>query len=606
MAELETADIDPITFEVLANAFNAIVDDMGAMLEKVSFSTVTTIGKDYACVLATPTGEVFARGAGGLPLLTGTATARIEATLAAIGLENMRDGDVFLHNDPFTGGTHGQDVAAIMPIFVDGEAIAFAFSSSHWPDVGGAVPGSFNSDADSTHGESLLIPPTAIISAGTWNVQVEQLILRNVRIPDIIRGDLRGMIEACRIGRVELLDLVEKYGLGLVLREMTALMSHSERLMRQFIGRLPNGIYSWTDYIDRDPGSDSDEPIEVVVDVTVEDDQLIVDFTRSGRQAVGPVNASRSATVAAFSSGLKEIFHEVPWNAGLERPVQFITLPGSIVDAEYPHPVSGVAASPAEKVIACVHGCFMQIAPERSMACPTNLVNVSVHGRDTRDGRDEEFVMYIWLAGGWGGRVATRDAGTSMFPLGPGTNLQPAESLERIYPIQFDAFELETDSEGAGLHRGGFGFSCPFRVVGSAAKINVQGDRQRYPGWGYDGGLPAKGNGLVYAAGTGSEKEIAIMSAGNRVDPDVRLDFWQSGGAGWGQPLERPVDWVTEDVLNGLVSVDRARDVYGVVYESIDLALQTSRVNASATSERRAHLRSTADDSAALGTGVSG
>lgn len=585
-----SVEIDPITFEVLANAFTAVVDDMGVMLEKVSFSTVTTIGKDYACVLALPDGDVFARGAGGLPLLTGTATDRIRSTLEVAPLETMRDGDVFLHNDPFTGGTHGQDVAAIMPVFHDGEVVAFVASASHWPDVGGAVPGSFNSEADSTHGESLLIPPTKVIAEGVWLDQIEQLILRNVRIPEIVRGDLRGMVEACRTGRDELLDIFKKYGAQLVKAEMGALLDHAERLMRQQITLLPDGTYSWVDLIDRDPGSESEESLEVRVDMTVRGDQLVVDFSGSADQGIGPINATRSATTAAFASGLKEIFHEIPWNAGFERPVEFITRHGSVVDAEYPRPVSGVAASPAEKVISCVHGVFIQVVPERSMACPTNLVNVSVHGHDRREGRDEEYVMYVWLAGGWGGRPAMRDSGTSMFPLGPGTNLQPAESLERIFPIEFDAFELHADSEGPGKHRGGFGFNCPFHVVGERATVNVQGDRQRNKGWGYAGGKPASGNGLIYASGTDEEREIPIMSARNRIEPGVKLAFWQSGGAGWGNPLERPVEWVLEDVLDELVSVERARSEYGVVISEVDRVYVRAEVDEAATLELRKRL----------------
>ena len=556
--------IDPITFEVLANAFSAVVDDMGVMIEKVSFSTVTTIGKDYACVLADPTGDVFARGAGGLPLITGTAAPRIKAVLTHIDPADIDDGDVFLFSDPFMGGTHGQDVSAVMPVFDDGRLLAFVMSASHWPDTGGAVPGSFNSEATSTHGESLLITPIHIMREGRWDREVERLILRNVRIPEVIQGDLRGMIEACRTGRDQLLKLVDKYGRELIERQMVALLEHSERLLRQHVAAVPDGRYAFTDLIDRDPGSDSREPIEVGLDITIAGDRITLDFSRSGPEAIGPVNAPGSATRAAATSALKEVFHEVPWNQGFERVLEWVLPEGLVVNASYPRPVSGVAASPAEKVISLVHGCLIQAVPERCMACPTNLVNVSVHGVDARPGHGNEYVLYIWMAGGWGARPGRRDAHTSLFPLGPGTNLQPAESLERIYPVRFDAFELKPDSEGAGYHRGGFALQCPFRIVGADATVNVQGDRQRHHGWGAEGGDPPQGSNIVYAPGTADERELEIMSARNPVTADTPLDYWQAGGGGWRSPLTRPPEWVLDDVRDGLVSVARAREVYGV------------------------------------------
>ena len=585
-SDMKLSDIDPITFEVLSNAFTSIVEDMGVMVEKVSFSTVTTIGKDYACVLSDADGNVFARGRGGLPLLTGTVPHRVRALLAEIGADDLREGDVILQNDPYLGGTHCQDTSAAMPIFVEGELVAFAVVCSHWPDIGGPVPGSFNSEATSSHAEAIVIPPVHIIREGVWNRQMERFLLRNVRIPQVIQGDLRGLVEACRTGREEFLRLVDKYGLGTIQRQAAAQMEHSERLLRDQIAKIPDGTYSFTDYIDRDPGSASRDPLPVVVDMTIDGSRLVVDFTRSAPQAIGPVNATRAATEAAVATAVKEIFYEVPWNEGFQRVIEVVLAERSILNAEYPAPVSGVAASPAEKVISVMHGAFIQVVPERSMACPTNLVNVSVFGRDRRDGRDDEYVMYIWLAGGWGGRPAVRDAWTSLMPLGPGTNLQPAESLERVYPVMFDGFELRPDSEGAGLHRGGFAFSTPYHLIGAGASVNVQGDRQAVVGWGYDGGLSAPGNGIIVAPGTPQERSLDIMSANNWVDADVELDYWQGGGGGWGDPRKRPVEWVLEDVQAELVSIERAREVYGVaIIDHDDPALRT--VDTAATAELR-------------------
>lgn len=586
------AGIDPITFEVLNNAFTAVVDDMGTMVEKVSFSSVTSIGKDYACCLSTPEGDVFSRGAGGLPLITGSAPARIKGVVKTIPREDIKEGDLFLHNDPFLGGTHAQDVTTVMPIFWQGELVAYVMAASHWPDVGGPVPGSFNSEATSTHGEALLIPPVHMIREGVWQDAVERIILRNVRIPDVIKGDLRGLVEACRTGRDELLKLFTKYGEDLLVREMHTLLAHSERLVRNQIAALPDGTYSWEDQIDRDPGAATDAPLFVALDFTISGDRATLDFSRSAPEAVGPVNAPLSATHSAVGSVLKAVFHEVPYNDGFFRAVDVVVPEGSIFNAQWPRPVSGVAAAAGEKVVSLMHGCLIQVLPERCMASPTNLVNISVHGDDERPGHSGEYVMYIWLCGGWGGRPGMRDNHTHLMPLGAGTSLQPAETLERIYPVRFDAWEMKPDSEGAGLHRGGFAFSNPFHVTHGVASINCQGDRGRSSGWGYEGGqAPPQGNRLTYGPGTPEEKPIDVMSAGTAVRAGVRLDYVQGGGGGWGDPLARPVDWVVEDVRDGLVSLQRARDVYGVVITAEDEDLGTYGVDEDATGRQRDALR---------------
>lgn len=588
------AGIDPITFEVLSNAFTAVVDEMGVMLEKVSFSTVTTIGKDYTCALATPTGDVFSRGKGGVPLIGGTVTHRVKGIVAYIPPEEIDEGDVFLHNDPFIGGTHGQDVSAVMPVFWEGELIAFVHAASHWPDTGGAVPGSFNSEATSTHGESIMIPPLHIIREGVWDREIERFILRNVRIPRIIQGDLRGMVEAVRTGREQFLRLVEKYGRDLVVLEMESLMDYAERLLRNEWARLPDGTYSFTDYIDRDPGSRSMDPIPVGLDVTIAGDRATFDFSRSGPQARGPVNCAASATQSGVMTGVRNVFPHIPHNDGIYRAIDWVIPEGRVISAAYPAPVSGHAANSAEKIISCCHGCFIQAIPERAMACPTSLVNISVHGFDERPERGNEYVMYIWLAGGWGGRPGKRDNHTALMPLAAGTSLQPAETLEREYPVMFDGWGLKPDSEGAGRHRGGFGLECPFHVTHGHASINTQGDRGTVPGWGHAGGGSPLGNRLVYAPGTPEEQDVGVMRAGFPVEPNTRLDYWQGGGGGFGPPWERPPEWVLDDVRNGLVSLGRARGTYGVEVRVVDEATLVFEVDEAETERLRAGLRAAA------------
>jgi N-methylhydantoinase B len=590
---------DPIAFEVIANAFTAIVDDMGAMIEKVSVSSITIHGRDYACCLADADGDVFSRGLGGIPWINGTAQARVKAVLSHIPEDDIRDGDVFLHNDPFIGGTHGPDVSVIMPVFADGERIAFAIAASHWPDVGGSVPGSLNASARSVHSETILIPPIHIIREGELDREVERLVLRNVRMPAIIQGDLRGMVEAARTGSAGLERLLARYGLKVLRTAMSDLMAFSEALLRKEIGQLPDGVYSFTDHMDRDPGAGHDDPVKVGLDVTISGETMQLDLSRSAGQTAGPVSCTSSGAIAAVGAAIKTIFPTVPYNDGIFRAVEVILPTGTVFSAEYPHPISGGGAAASEKIISLMHGCLIQVIPERCMASSTNIVNIILNGIDHRPGRGEEYVMYLWLQGGWGGRPGRRDAHTSLMPLAAGSTVQPAETLERIYPIRFSAWELKPDSEGAGKHRGGFAFHCPFVVTHGETTLDCLGDRQRISGWGAEGGeRPPHGNMVVYAPGTGDERTIDIMSTDNLIAAETDVYYCQGGGGGWGDPLDRPAEWVLDDVRDGLVTPSRARATYGVVIVDDDKtggrtgsAGEEFRLDDAATQLRRSKLR---------------
>jgi N-methylhydantoinase B len=556
--------IDAILFEVLRSALTSVVDEMAVMLEKVAFSTVVSEGRDFSGAILTPQGDLVAQGDQDLPLIGGTIPFRVKALIATIPADEMKPGDIFVHNDPFLGGTHAQDVSLIMPVFWEGSLVAFVQVSAHWPDLGGPVPGSFNSEADSSYAEALLIPPVHIVREGEIDRDMERLILRNVRISDVISGDMRAMMEACRTGETRVHGLLRKYGRDTIDAEIDALLAYSERLIRAEISAIPDGTYSWTDYIDRDPLAESNEPLLVGLDLTIAGDTAIYDYSRTGPQAKGPVNAPISSCYAASLAVTKAIFPHIPLNQGILRAIELRVPPGTLVSAQFPAPVNGQACNAAEKIVSCVHGCYSQVVPHKTMACPSNLVNICIGGFDVRSERQRDYVMYCWLSGGWGARLSKKDNFTMMTPLASGTKLQPVEFLEREYPIIVEGYGLRPNSEGAGMHRGGFGLNFPIRLTDGDAILSVQGDREHLRPWGYDGGLSPIGTGMFYVSPEGVRENVGIMRAGFRVAAGGLLDYWQGGGGGWGHPFERPVEWVLEDVRNGLVSIERARDVYGV------------------------------------------
>ncbi len=578
--------LDPITFEVLRNALSGVVDEMAVMLEKVAFSTVVSEGRDFSGAICTPTGELVCQGDQDLPFLGGTIPFRVKAVVDTVG-DDVSEGDLFLHNDPYMGGSHAQDVSMVAPVFWEGRLFAWIQTAAHWPDLGGSMPGSYDSEATSSFEEALMIPPVHLVRKGVLQEDILRLILRNLRVPDVVRGDIRAMQEACKIGVERLEQLLEKYGSQTLDAEVEALMDFADRHLRSHFSKIPDGTYSWSDAIDEDPASDSDAELPVHLSVTIKGDKALYDFTGTSPQANGPVNIPLSGCYAAALCTTKAVFPDVPFNEGMMRAIDFVIPESSVVSASFPAPVSGGACAAAEKVVSCVHGCLIQVVPERAMACPANLINICFGGFDPRPQHEENYVMYCWLAGGWGARPGARDNFTSLVPLSSGTKIQPAEFLERAYPVLIEGYGLLQDSEGAGRHRGGFGLSFPIRVTHGESTLSGLSDRGKRLPWGYDGGLEPLGNGMVFQPGTPEEESLGVMCSGFRLQAGEGIDYWQGGGGGWGDPLDRPAEWVLEDVTNELISVERAEQVYGVVIDVGDPEALEFEVNQSRSEELR-------------------
>ncbi|MFN0156115.1 MAG: hydantoinase B/oxoprolinase family protein [Gaiella sp.] len=559
--------IDPITFEVLNNAFRSIVDEMGALLQTVAFSLVVSEGRDYSGTICTASGDLVSSGSTDLPAHLGTIPFTLKGLLEWIdapAAEWFEPGDLAIINDAYIGGTHNNDVRIVMPVWHDGEIIAFVQNSAHWTDIGGGVPGTFDPNARSSHGEGLIIPPLKLVRRGELDRDLVRMILRNVRMPELAYGDLLAQVGASRLGARRLLELVDRHGRDLVLAEMQALIAHSEKRLRTELSALPDGTWSWDAKIDRDPGADDDDPRWVCLDLSIAGDRMTLDFSRSSPQCKGAINGPRAVLGAAAVAALKAVFADVPMNQGLFNAVEFVAPPGLIVTAEYPAPISGMAGTCYPSIIDCVLGCLIQITPERSMAGMCGLCNIVFGGYDPRPGYEREFVSYVWLEGGWGGRPAKKDNHTAMTLFGSSATNQPVEMQERVFPVRYDCYRYEPDSAGAGRHRGGFGVTRQWRLTHADAVISDIGDRETRGSWGFAGGQDSLPNSFVYAPGTEEEESIGMFRTGMRVRRDRPMRYHHSGGGGYGPPEERPPAWVLDDVVDGLVSVAAAESVYRV------------------------------------------
>ena len=277
----------------------------------------------------------------------------------------------------------------------------------------------------------------------------------------------------------------------------------------------------------------------------------------------------------------------MPASEGIYNAIDVVNPEGLVTNAQFPAPISGAFATSYEVITACVFGCYLQMLPERSMACSGNMTNMVVGGFDPRDGYQRDFVMYIWKEGGYGARPGRKDNHTAISLYASGTRNEPVEVQERVYPIITHRYEFITDSPGAGRHRGGVGVARDFSLTHGDAVLSVLGSRALQPVWGWDGGLPALGSGLVYDVGGPDEEEIGVMRSGIPARKEAVIKFWEGGGGGWGEPRTRPQEWVLEDVKDEIVSLEAARDVYGVAISVVDQDACLYEVDAGETERLR-------------------
>ena len=563
-SDIRPGQIDPITFEVLRNAFMSVVDEMGLMLERVGHSLVVSEGRDFSAAICDADGRMIAEGKDDLPAHVGTLPFTVKGVIEWVGREAIHEGDIFIMNDAFIGGTHCQDVRTIMPVFRNGELIAFVQNSAHWSDAGGPVPGSFHAEAASTYGEALYITPIHLVREGELDEEVMRFILRNVRVPDTTQGDVFAQIASCRTGEARLQSLIDKYGLALIKSEMDELIHYSEALLREEFRKLPDGTYSFEDAIDFDPIGDRETPVKIKVSITIDGDRALYDLSGSDPEAQGAINSTRSMAQSALVVATKAIFPHVPASEGIYNAIDTINPEGLVTNAQFPRPISGAFATSYEVITACIFGCYLQVVPERSMACSGNMTNMVVGGFDAREGYGRDFVMYLWKEGGYGARPGKKDNHTAISLYASGTRNEPVEVQERVYPILTHCYEFITDSAGAGRHRGGMGVARDFELTHGDATLSVLGSRGVIPVWGWEGGLPALGSGLIYDAGGPDEFEVGVMRSGVHAGKSRTIRFWEGGGGGWQDPRSRPAEWVLEDVIDGFVSIEAARDHYGV------------------------------------------
>ncbi|NLT26520.1 MAG: hydantoinase B/oxoprolinase family protein [Microbacteriaceae bacterium] len=582
--------LDPVTFEVLKNAFATSVDLMSEQILRTCYSFVI-YSRDFSSALCDAEGNTVMQGSADIAVHVGTLHFQAKAVLEEFG-DDINPGDVFMINDPYRGGTHFNDVSFIRPIFSEGEVIAYAQNKGHWADIGGVVPGSFFVNAKDHFGEGVRIPPVRVFSKGEFLHDVAQLVVSNTRAPEMAMGDLHAQSEATAVCEREILRLVDRYGKQTVVDAMQETQDYVERTVLARVRELPKGTWETVDYIDNDPAT-PEGMIPIKIKLTLDDDGIHYDLNGSAPVVATFLNAGYGGTHSSLYSGTKTFFPEVPLNSGFYRAVTADIGPeGTVVNAGWPVAVTGWVSGVHEKVMNSIFELWSQIMPERAMACAFNLEYLLVGGRDAREESKPFFMWYDWMAGGWGGR-ATKDGSSATAPVfGVGLAVQPLEGQERLSPVLTTEHSIATDSGGPGKFRGGCGIWKGGTLTDAQSTVvSYCCDRARSITWGIEGGLPSIPHGVWLNRGTDDEKYLGSVFSSVPLEPGDEFSRPSAGGGGFGDPLERDPELVVEDVIDGYVSVERAAIDYGVVITVGDAELDEYSVDADATAAKRAEIR---------------
>jgi len=554
---------DAATFEVVKNSLYAAAEEMKIVLAKTAYSPLLKVAGDYSCALFDADGEMVAQGPD-LPIHLGSMPDAVKAVIQAFA--SFRDGDVFIHNDPYFGGSHLPDVNVVSPSFHRGELLGFACVRAHWPDIGSATPGSYGAVTE-VFGEGLRLPPVRLYDAGILNEGVDAIIFTNVRTPDERRGDMNAQIAANRRGSARLSELAEKYGIDTLRRIMAEVMDYSETMMRKFLADLPDGEGSFEDFCDGDgilaTGQDEDETITVRMHATLSGDTLAVDFAGSDPQVAGPMNAPLSVTASGIYTAVKMVVDPddmIPANSGCWRPVQVTAPEASVVNASFPAPVVYANHEMSHRVADMLFAALFPILPDRVMACSQGTSAIlTLGGVDHRSG--ERYVSYESVKGGFGARP-NKD-GINCVAAGI-TNMMntPIEVLEMSFPVRVEEYSVLPDSGGAGRYRGGCGARRVWRVLGNPARGAVCYERGKSPPFGLAGGQAGSAMRVVLEDPDGSRRQPLSKGAFS-VPADGLILFEVPGSGGYGPAGERDPARLADDVKNGYVSKQSARRDYG-------------------------------------------
>ncbi|MFC0531612.1 hydantoinase B/oxoprolinase family protein [Phytohabitans kaempferiae] len=545
-----TRDIDPVTVEVIRNAFDSIAAQMNNNLARSAYTPIIYEMKDCSVGLFNAEGELLGQ-APGLPIFLGALDAAIAATTAHFGgPEIYQPGDVYAVNDSYIVGSHLNDISIFSPIFYEGELVGFGATKAHWLDIGAKDPGQAM-DSTSIYQEGYRIAPTHLYRAGERQDQTIDFLMRNSRLPRSVWGDMHAQVAACHTGEIMLRRLYDRFGKATIEAASEAVFAQCERIDRATVSAIPDGTYTAESALDSwGPGGG---PVPVKVAVTVAGDTLHLDLAGSSGQTPGSMNCGFAQTVSAARLAFKFLVNpEVPVTAGTFRNMTVSAEPRSVFDAREPaacqfyYPHLGMMIDLVIKALA-------PVMPDAVIAGQAaDSMNILFAG--TVDGGDETFFCGEATAVGWGG-LSDRDGANGQINYGGGDlKNYPVEVIESRYPIRITGYGLEPDSGGAGRHRGGLGIWRSYETLAERTTVSLWFERAARPAWGLFGGAPGRPTDVVVERGDGAERILKVNAL--PLPKGSRIRIQTGGGGGYGDPAHRAPEAIAADLADGYITTD--------------------------------------------------
>jgi N-methylhydantoinase B/oxoprolinase/acetone carboxylase alpha subunit len=588
---MSASSIDSVTLTIINNCLVNTCREMGLAMMKTSYSSIFNEGLDFSCVIFDRDGEMIA-SAEFCPAQIGAILYTMQWTIAEIGAENFEPGDVVMHNDPYRGGCHMPEHTVIKAVYHQGELFGFVGNIAHVTEIGGKAVGGFAADAKEVYQEGLRLPPVKIVRKGKNVEDIWNIILANHRTPRTSWGDFHAMIGSLHVAEQRLHELLGLYGFNEILSAGKQLMDYSEARMRAEVAELPDGQYSFEDWIEND-GVVADQRYRIHCTVTICGDGICFDYHRSSPQARGPCNCTYGVTASATFNAMLNITDEtIPKNSGCYRPIELVVPPGTIVNVEHPGPSVGGNSEVHERIVDVLFGCFSQAVPERiAAATGGSSCNFLFGGIDPESG--QYYANYHIEGCGWGAKIES-DGNPVQCPINGNCRNTPVEVFETRYPWITETYRIAKSSGGPGRHRGGEGSFRIFKCLAKELTVSSFMDRHETRAWGlFGGGEGASGDLKVRKSGT--SKWRCFSDAYGTVSPNKFADIQiqsgdeikivSPGGGGYGPPEERDPDLVLEDVMERFVTGEQAREIYRVAL--IDYGHGDLRIDEEATNELR-------------------
>jgi N-methylhydantoinase B len=555
--------IDPITLEIVSNGLKSIADETYIALMKSAYSTNIKERHDHSTAIIDPSGRLIVQAENSLAIHLGSMMGLMDTLLAKMPLGDVREGDIFISNDPYeAGGSHLPDVNMAMPVFSGGKLVCFMCNIAHHADIGGITPGSMAGGTE-IYQEGTRIPVIRLFRGGELQSDILDLLLLNARVPEERRGDYFAQVAACRLGVRRVADMIEARGVSMLQAAFDEIIRRTRDRLLEALSRIPPGEYAFEDVMDDDGVGTTDIPIKLKVMVPPHGSnrKVLFDFTGTGPQVKGNINSTVTVTLAAVLYSLKALLDpEVPNNQGLIEIVDINAPLGTLINSKFPAAVAA-RANTAQRIVDVVIGALAPAIPEAAVGAANGANTTAVFfGHDPRHNR--HYVYLETLGGGFGGRF-TKDGKDGVQVHITNTSNLPVESIEMEYPLLVESYSFVPDSGGAGRHRGGLGLRRVVRPVGHTMTFSGQGERFVHKPWGIFGG-GSGGTGKFVKLSSGKEVPLPTKPANLEVKESEAIVVETPGAGGYGNPAERDRTAVEHDFISGKFSRDFIRKNYGM------------------------------------------